>query len=123
MYTSLQWAIPHLLNTAKDSAKNATFLATSGGLYRDPYPDYFSLSACKAAQFNLIHSMHKRYADQGIHFTQIPISGIVSKGDGAVTSAENIAETYWKLYQQGAKGDLSIELEHPQYRIAMQKKT
>lgn len=67
--------------------------------------------------------MYKKYAGQGIHFAQIPVSGIVTKGDGAVTSAENIAETYWKLYQQGANGDLSIELEHPQYRIAMEKRS
>lgn len=121
MYIALQWAVPHLLKEASSNkGSKPAFLSTSGGLYKDPFPNFFSLSAVKAAQFNIMHSMSKAYAKKGVHFASVPISALVSP-DAKVGTPQHIAETHWSLYEQGADGDLSKEVEDPDYYPTLQQ--
>jgi len=115
LYTVLQWAIPQLLETAKSDSYNPAFLTTSGGLYRDPYPHFFSLSASKASQHNLMTSFHRKYEPQ-IHLACVPVNGIV-RDDAKVTSSRAVAAQFWKLYEQkkGVKGETSVEMDDPDY--------
>jgi len=115
LYTTLQWAIPQLLATAKSESHNPAFLTTSGGLYRDPYPHLFSLSAAKASQHNLMYSFYKKYEPQ-IHVACMPVNGVV-RDDAKVTSSKNVAAQFWKQYEQkkGVKGEFSVEMDDPDY--------
>jgi len=115
LYTTLKWAIPQLLETAKSESYNPAFLTTSGGLYRDPYPHFFSLSASKASQHNLMFSFHKKYEPQ-IHVACVPVNGVVSD-DAKVTSSRAVAAQFWKMYEQkkGVRGENSVEMDDPDY--------
>lgn len=115
LYVTLQWAIPHLLETSKSQSHNPAFLTTSGTLYREPLPFLFSLSAGKAAQHNLMHSFHKKYEPQ-IHVACVPVGGFV-RDDAKVTSARAVAGEFWKLYEQpkGKEGKISVEMEDLDY--------
>lgn len=115
LYIVLQWAIPLLLSTGESPSSNPAFLVTSGGLYREPFPFLFSLSAGKASQHNLITSFHKKYEPK-VHIAAIPIVGVV-RDESKTTSAKIVAEEFWKLYEQpkGMGGKCSVELEDPDY--------
>lgn len=84
-------------------------------LYRDPFPFLFSLSVGKAAQYNLMHSFHKKYEPQ-IHVATVPVGGVV-RDEAKVTSAKAVAGEFWKLYEQakGQEGKVSVEMEDPDY--------
>lgn len=120
LYAVAQWAIPKLLDTAQRSSYHVpAFLVTSGGLYKNPFPNLFSLSAGKAGQYNFVHSMHKEYQQQGVHCALIVVEGVVSD-DAKVTTARNIAEEAWKLYEQPKeKGDLDVHIVDPDYAEQM----
>ena len=75
----------------------------------------FSLASCKAAQYNLVNSMHKAYNMQGVHCALIVVAGIV-KDSAKVTTPKHIAEETWKLFdQEKGKGDLDVEIKDPDY--------
>lgn len=80
---------------------------TSGGLYENPHHSYFSLSASKAAQHNLVLSLNQKYTEEGVHVAAVVVNGMV-RPDDAVFSPKKIAEAYWKLYEEGAKGEKSV---------------
>jgi short-subunit dehydrogenase len=104
-YAVVQWAMPKLL-AAKKSHKPA-FLCTSGSIYKEPIPEVFSLSVCKAAQHNLIHSMHKNYKEEGVYCGMVVVGGVVAD-DHPQCNAENIANKTWALYEQ--RDDLEVEI-------------
>lgn len=113
MYKVAQWAMPQLFQH-KELYKPA-FLCTSGMLYKDPFPAMFSLAACKAAQYNLVHSLHKEYEPKGVHCGLIVVGGRVSDAS-KVTNARNCAEETWKLYDQPkGTGDLEVIMLDPDY--------
>lgn len=113
MYKVAQWAMPQLLHQ-RDSLKPA-FLVTSGLLYKDPFPQMFSLAASKAAQYSVVHSLHKEFESKGVHCGVIVVGGRV-QDSSKVTNARNIAEETWKLYdQQRASGDLDVVMLDPDY--------
>lgn len=107
--------MPHLLHSSKSDSLNPAFLVTSGGLYREPFPFLFSLSAGKASQHNLITSFHKKYEPR-VHIAAVPISGMVTD-DAKVTTPQAVAEEFWGLYGQpkGLGGKTSVEMEDPEY--------
>ncbi|KAK5171515.1 uncharacterized protein LTR77_004660 [Saxophila tyrrhenica] len=112
-----QWAIPHLLKLAGEGKEGykPSFLVTSGGLYKNPFPDRFSLAVQKAGQYNLVHSLWKAYNSQGVHCALIVVQGQVKK-EAKVTTPEHIAECTWKLYdQEKGKGDLDVGIVDPDY--------
>ncbi|KAH0172303.1 NAD(P)-binding protein, partial [Aureobasidium melanogenum] len=68
LYAVAKWAMPKLIGTAELSdTKTPSFIVTSGMLAKDPFPAMFSLAACKAGQYNLVHSLHKEYESKGVH--------------------------------------------------------
>ena len=107
--------MPKLLHLAASPSHNPGLLVTSGFLYKDPFPRLFSLATCKAAQFNLLTSLHKEYEPQGVHCAIVPVGGKVSD-DAEVTNAANVAEELWKLYSQPkGQGQLCVEMLDPEY--------
>ncbi|KAM3424473.1 hypothetical protein BST61_g6477 [Cercospora zeina] len=109
-----QWAMPQLVAAAKKEYYTPAFLVTSGGLYKNPFPQFFSLASCKAAQYNLVHSLHKEYGSKGVHCAAIVVEGKVSD-DAKVTTARNVADKAWGLFEQPAPGDLDATLQDPDY--------
>lgn len=74
----------------------------------------FSLASCKAAQYNLMHSLHKEYGPKGVHCAALVVEGKVSE-DAKVTTPRNIAEEAWKLFEQPAPGDIDTTIQDPDY--------
>lgn len=111
-----QWAIPQLVETAKDASAKPCFLVTSGGLAKNPRQTHFSLAMAKAAQYNYVWSLHKEYTPQGVHCALIVVQGLV-KDTAEVTTPRHIAEVTWDLAQQDkATGwDLDVDIIDPQY--------
>lgn len=111
-----QWAIPQLLETAKDANARSSFLVTSGGLAKNPRPTHFSLAMAKAAQYNYVWSLHKTYTPQGVHCALIVVQGIV-KDTAEVTTPRHIAEVTWDLANQdkATDWDLDVDIIDPQY--------
>lgn len=137
MYTVLQWAVPQLLATSKETALNPAFLVTSGLLHRDPFPWLFSLSTGKSAQHNLVQSFHKKFdftastpelgQDAGagtVHIGAVVVAGFVSD-KCAVTTARAVGETFWGLYveKKGVEGRVSVEMLDPAYESDMSNLT
>ena len=115
LYAVAQWAIPQLLKLSDDDKYKPSLLVTSGGLYKNPFPDRFSLASCKAAQYNMVHSFWKAYNDKGVHCAAIVVRGQV-KDSAKVTTPDHIAEETWKLYdQEKGKGDLDVDISDPDY--------
>ncbi|GME30835.1 Short-chain alcohol protein [Neofusicoccum parvum] len=103
LYTVAQWIIPRLVRLAQDGDKASyrpSLLVTGGFLHRDPYPPLFSLSAVKAAQYNLVCTLHKVFKSSGVHCAMILVGGFVS-AEAQQCNPKNIAEKAWDLYEQG----------------------
>lgn len=63
-----------------------TILLTGGGLGLEPYPDWASLGAGKAALRSLGIGLHKALAPEGIHVAVIAVAGIIDSA-GPLTPA------------------------------------
>ncbi|KAL1615333.1 hypothetical protein SLS54_009114 [Diplodia seriata] len=116
LYTVAQWIIPRFLDMARGSTQagyKPTLLVTGGFLHRDPYPPLFSLSAVKAAQYNLVCTFHKMFRSSGIHCAMILVGGFVSP-EAERTNPKNIAERAWTLYEQGPDAR-EIEIVEPDW--------
>nr|KAK5450522.1 hypothetical protein LTR18_000538 [Exophiala xenobiotica] len=99
LYTAAAWAIPHLTARARKPDAHPSFFFSNSGLHNYPIADLFSLSMQKAAQFNLAGSLNQVLAPQGVHVASVDIGGVVTDED-PVLNSRNIAEQFWKLYQQ-----------------------
>jgi NAD(P)-dependent dehydrogenase (short-subunit alcohol dehydrogenase family) len=99
LYTAAAWAIPHLTARTRQPDAHPSFFFSNSGLYHYPIADFFSLSMQKAAQFNLAGSLNQVLAPQGVHVGSVDIGGVVTDED-PVLNSRNIAEQFWKLYQQ-----------------------
>lgn len=107
--------MPKLLLSAASNDKTPALLATSGMLAKDPFPAMFSLAACKAGQYSLMHSLHKDFETKGVHCGVVIIGGTVSD-ESKVTNARNIAEEIWKMSREPkGRGKLEIMLSDPGY--------
>lgn len=78
--------------------KQGTILFTGGGLALNPYPQYASLAAGKAALRNLCFSLNAELAPDGIHAAMVTVAGFVKPGTHF--DPDLIAEKYWDLYTQ-----------------------
>lgn len=74
----------------------------------------FSLASCKAAQYNLLHSLHKEYGPKGVHCAALVVEGKVSE-EAQVTTPKNIALEAWKLFEEPAPGELDATIQDPDY--------
>jgi hypothetical protein len=102
--------MPHLITLAKSTNKTKpALLITSGGLYKNPYHGYFSLSASKAAQFSITTSLGQRFVKEGVNVGAVVVHGLVRK-DSEWFSPERIAGIFWECYAAGTgrwkKGDV-----------------
>lgn len=76
LYTIAGWACPKLAETAaNDPQARPSFLVTSGGLAKTPYPHVFSLALCKAAQYNFVDSLFKAFEPKGVHCGLLVVQG------------------------------------------------
>ncbi|MCJ1328542.1 hypothetical protein MMC10_005219 [Thelotrema lepadinum] len=103
LYTSAAWAIPQFqhftTSTNNSSTSKPTFLVTSGALYADPVPPLFSLSLCRAAQFNLMNSLHQQYKPRGVHFAVVVVAGFVAD-NAPECNPKNVAQRMWEIHMQ-----------------------
>ncbi|KAK3386459.1 hypothetical protein B0H63DRAFT_467818 [Podospora didyma] len=108
----------HLVGLAQAEADTTTsrsrpaLIVTSSALPHHPIPQLFALSLVKAAQRNLVHSLHLTYADQGVHV------GVINVGGGPVSpvhetwNPSNIADRAWEWFDGAARsGKPSFEVE------------
>lgn len=79
-----------------------------------PKKNQFSLASCKAAQYNLLHSLHKEYGPKGVHCAALVVEGKVSE-EAQVTTPKNIALEAWKLFEEPAPGELDATIQDPDY--------
>ena len=99
--------MPHLVSHAGEAGRNPALLVTSGGLYKQPYHGYFSLSLSKAAQFSLTQSLAQVYSREGVHVGAVVVHGLVNP-ESEHFSPKRIASVFWDLYQQGPKGEREV---------------
>ena len=100
--------LPHLSTLASsDPSARPALIATSSMLPHHPIPPFFSLSLVKAAQRNLMQSLHLTYAPQGVHVGVINVGGPVSK-EHEVWNPGNIAEKTWNWFEE--QGSESFEV-------------
>jgi NAD(P)-dependent dehydrogenase (short-subunit alcohol dehydrogenase family) len=99
--------MPHLSSLAGKAGRNPALLVTSGGLYKQPFHGYFSLSLSKAAQFSLTQSLAQVFSRQGVHVAAVVVHGLV-KPESEHFSPRRIAGVFWDLYQQGPKGEREV---------------
>lgn len=68
-------------------------------LHEDPYPHLFSLSLCKAAQYNLTQSLARQYGPAGVHCALVVVNEPVSD-DKKNANAKSIGEKAWGVFAQ-----------------------
>ena len=90
-------AVRHVVPSMR-AAGRGTILLTGGGLAIEPYPEWATLAAGKAALRSVGLSLHKQLLPSGIHVAVVAVAGIVAAG-GAF-DPDLIAEQYWRLHQQ-----------------------
>lgn len=90
---SSQLVLPAMLEK-----KEGCILFTGGGLSLDPLPLYCSLGIGKAGIRNLCFSLYADLKSKNIHAATVTIKGYVKPG--TKWDPDNIAEAFWKLYQQ-----------------------
>ena len=90
-------AVQHVLPAMRHAGRG-TILLTGGGLGLEPYPDWASLGAGKAALRSLGLGLHKALAPQGIHVAVLAIAGIIDPS-GPLTPA-GAAALYRELHRE-----------------------
>lgn len=84
-------------------------------LAKDPAPAMFALAACKAAQYNLVHSLHKQFEPRGVHCALIVIGGKVAD-ESQVTTARNVAAEAWDAFSRPrGEGRLEVLMLDPAF--------
>lgn len=74
---------------------SGAILFTGGGLALEPYPEWASLAAGKAALRSLAFSLFKELSPKNVHVSVIAVCGIVEAG--GPFDPDIIAEEYWRL--------------------------
>ena len=97
--TCVKEVIPHM--------ENGTILLTGGGLALHPYADYASLAIGKAGIRNLAYSLHQELSPKGIYVGTLTIKGFVQ--DGTYFSPENIANTFYSMYENQNETEIMYE--------------
>ena len=90
-------SVNQVLPVLRDRGRG-TILITGGGLALEPYPDWTSLSAGKAALRSYAIALHKALLPEGIHVAVIAVCGIVAP-EGPF-DPDRIAEEYWRLHAE-----------------------
>jgi hypothetical protein len=99
--------MPDLVSLAEEPERKPAFLVTSGGLYKDAFAPYFSLSLSKASQHSLTMSLSQVFSKKGVLVSAVVVHGLV-KPESEVFSPKKIAGVFWDLHQQGAGGEKEV---------------
>jgi len=92
--------MPQLVSRTKVSGARPALIVTSSALPLQPIPQLFALSLVKAAQRNLVQSLHMTYAAEGVHVGVINVAGQVFPDD-PVRNPTNIAAKTWEWFEGG----------------------
>lgn len=100
MATNLGGAVAAVRNTlpAMRLQRKGTIIFTGGGLAIEPYPEWASLAAGKAALRAYSIALHKEVAAEGVHVANIAICGIIEPG--GPFDPDLIADRYWEIHQE-----------------------
>lgn len=75
-----------------------------------PEPNFFAMGVCKAAQQNIIHSLHDQLSNRGVHCALAMVNGFVH-AEADSTNPGNIAEECWDLYSSRGNGRMDLETQ------------
>lgn len=98
------------LTTVKASLpyiEKGAILMTGGGLALTPYADFASLSIGKSGIRSLARSLHQELSPKGIYVGTLTIKGFVK--EGTYYSAENIADAFYRMYQNQDEAEIIFE--------------
>lgn len=109
MAINLGGAVASVRNTlpAMRLRRRGTIIFTGGGLAIEPYPEWASLAAGKAALRAYSFALHKEVASEEVHVASIAICGLIEAGGPFDPGL--IAERYWAIHQE-ALGSFSREV-------------
>ena len=93
--------------TEEFAAKQGAILLTGGVACLSPFPGYLCLSMDKGALRGLALAMHNDMEPRGIFVGTVMVCGIV--GGNEHFSPSNIAETYWRMYQERKDWEIRYE--------------
>ncbi|KAL1625121.1 hypothetical protein SLS56_007466 [Neofusicoccum ribis] len=88
-----------LLKITNDPSKKPSLLVPNSMLHNDPWPQLFSLSLSKAAQYNLTQSLAREFGPQGVHCALVKVCAQITD-DQEYCNPTNIAERTWDLFTQ-----------------------
>ncbi|WP_159441886.1 SDR family oxidoreductase [Williamsia sterculiae] len=88
----------HAVLPAMRTAASGTILLTGGGLALEPYPEWASLAAGKAALRSVGLGLHKQLKPHGVHVAVVAVCGIVAQSGPFASDA--IADIYWEVHRQ-----------------------
>lgn len=91
----------------KFSEKKGAIIFTGGGLAMYPADGFLPLSIDKAALRTLAYILHDKYKKQGIFVGIVEVCGTIN--GSPYFSADNIAESYWKMYLNRDKCEYAYE--------------
>ncbi|GIZ41725.1 hypothetical protein CKM354_000502100 [Cercospora kikuchii] len=101
-YITAQWCIPLLQkHNGADTSHPPSLIVTSSHLPEEPEPYLLSLSAVKACQQNVVHSLRKAFGEQ-VHIGVIKVCGVVSPEE-PTRNPENIAKEIVVFYELDRK--------------------
>ena len=91
----------------KFSEKEGAIIFTGGGLAMYPANGFIPLSIDKAALRTLAYILHDKYKNQGIFIGIVEVCGTIN--GSPYFSADNIAESYWRMYLNRDKCEYAYE--------------
>jgi short-subunit dehydrogenase len=87
--------------------RRGTIILTGGGLALEPYPEWTSLAAGKAALRAYGLALHKEVAFDGVHVAVVAICGLIETG--GQFDPQRIADVYWRIHAE-PKGEFTREV-------------
>ena len=87
--------------------KKGAIIFTGGGLAMYPSDDFIPLSIDKAALRSLTYILHNKYKEIGIFVGIVEVCGSINASP--YFSADNIAESYWRMYLNRDKCEYAYE--------------
>ena len=88
--------------------KKGAIIFTGGGLAMYPSDGFIPLSIDKAALRSLAYILHNKYKELGIFVGIVEVCGTIN--GSSYFSADNIAESYWRMYINRDKCEYAYEI-------------
>ncbi|KAK4494770.1 hypothetical protein PRZ48_014126 [Zasmidium cellare] len=99
LYLVAQWCIPLLRQSGLPSP---SLIVTNSHLPEDPIPELLSLSAVKASQQNVVHSLRKAFGEE-VHIGCVKVAGLV-RAEAERLNPGRIGEEIVGFYERGREG-------------------